>query len=195
MALSIRTATFPIGSKFRILVTPPATWEAIFLPTRPTISTNGTFLAHLLRPVALCVFASGQDLSIAGQELHTNFRLEADGGYLALVAPNGTDVVHQVLAISAATRQHLLWSTQSAEHRELVTSSANVKWHIPTSEIANWTAENYDDSSWTSIANVPSRTLLVTEFATGFNGSGNNEYFEIQNPPTRCWTRQDGWLP
>ncbi|MGE5612204.1 MAG: CotH kinase family protein, partial [Bacillota bacterium] len=40
----------------------------------------------------LLVFASGKDMITAGGELHTSFRLEASGEYLALVRPDGTTV-------------------------------------------------------------------------------------------------------
>ena len=40
----------------------------------------------------LVVFASGKDRAVAGQELHTNFSLEQNGEYLALVMPDGTTV-------------------------------------------------------------------------------------------------------
>ena len=40
----------------------------------------------------LVVFASGKDRSIAGSELHTNFRLSGDGEYLALFNPGGMPV-------------------------------------------------------------------------------------------------------
>lgn len=43
----------------------------------------------------LVVFASGKDRAVAGQELHTNFRLGNGGDYLALVRPDGTTVVHE----------------------------------------------------------------------------------------------------
>ena len=46
-------------------------------------STNLTAGSYLL------VFASGKDRAIAGAELHTNFALDADGEYLALVGPEG----------------------------------------------------------------------------------------------------------
>src|SRR5262245_31185638 len=36
----------------------------------------------------LVVFASGKDRATAGAPLHANFKLEADGEYLALVDPN-----------------------------------------------------------------------------------------------------------
>jgi len=37
----------------------------------------------------LVVFASGKDRRVPGQPLHTNFKLDASGDYLALVAPDG----------------------------------------------------------------------------------------------------------
>ena len=39
------------------------------------------------------VFASGKDRATAGSQLHTSFALDADGEYLALVAPDGVTVV------------------------------------------------------------------------------------------------------
>ncbi|MCP5519600.1 MAG: CotH kinase family protein [Verrucomicrobiales bacterium] len=39
------------------------------------------------------VFASGKDRAQAGRELHTNFRLDAGGEFLALVAPDGSTVL------------------------------------------------------------------------------------------------------
>ncbi len=38
----------------------------------------------------LVIFASGKDRTVAGQELHTNFNIDGDGEYLALIDPNGT---------------------------------------------------------------------------------------------------------
>ncbi len=40
----------------------------------------------------LIVFASGKNRAIAGNELHTNFKLSGDGEYLALINPGGTAV-------------------------------------------------------------------------------------------------------
>jgi len=37
----------------------------------------------------IIIFASGKDRAVAGSELHTNFRLDASGEYLALVNPDG----------------------------------------------------------------------------------------------------------
>ncbi|MBJ43393.1 MAG: hypothetical protein CMJ80_08985 [Planctomycetaceae bacterium] len=40
----------------------------------------------------LIVYASGKNRVVAGEELHTNFRIARNGGYLALVEPNGTTI-------------------------------------------------------------------------------------------------------
>jgi hypothetical protein len=42
----------------------------------------------------LVVFASQRDLATAGSELHTNFKLDAAGEYLALVKPDGVTIQH-----------------------------------------------------------------------------------------------------
>ncbi|MCK4342303.1 MAG: lamin tail domain-containing protein [Phycisphaerae bacterium] len=43
----------------------------------------------------LIVFASSKDRAVPGLELHTNFKLSADGEYLALVQPDGVTVAHE----------------------------------------------------------------------------------------------------
>ena len=57
-----------------------AKWEV----PRPTVIPAGGFLV---------VFASGKNRAVAGQELHTGFKLSAKGEYLALVAPDAKTVV------------------------------------------------------------------------------------------------------
>ncbi len=52
--------------------------------TFPDVSLAGN--AYLL------IFASGKNRAIAGQQLHTNFRLEGGGGYVALTEPNGQTI-------------------------------------------------------------------------------------------------------
>lgn len=43
----------------------------------------------------LVVFASSKDRAVAGQELHTNFKIKASGEYLALVRPDGLTIEYQ----------------------------------------------------------------------------------------------------
>jgi len=57
--------------------------------------TKWCFPAVILDPYEyLVVFASGKDRAVPGSQLHTNFQLNGDGEYLALVDPNGLKVAH-----------------------------------------------------------------------------------------------------
>ncbi len=81
-------------------------WIEIFNPSASSIDLGGwhltdtptnlslwTFPATNLPPGGfLVVFASLKNRAVAGAELHTNFRLESNGEYLALVKPDGTTV-------------------------------------------------------------------------------------------------------
>jgi hypothetical protein len=83
-------------------------WIEIFNPTGAAIDLAGYFLtddaseltlwafpSHLLAPGArVLVFASGKHPLGPVGELHTNFRLNRGGEYLALVAPDGTTLLH-----------------------------------------------------------------------------------------------------
>ena len=54
-------------------------------PTPTIIPANGF----------LVVFASNKNRAVSGQQLHTNFKLDAQGEFLALVQPDGSTVVKQ----------------------------------------------------------------------------------------------------
>jgi len=83
-------------------------WIEIFNPTGDAIDLAGyhltddagdliqwTFPSHVLDPgERVIVFASGKPNGPVG-ELHANFRLGRGGEYLALVAPDGTTVLHE----------------------------------------------------------------------------------------------------
>ena len=56
----------------------------------PLLLQKWTFPDTQLAPGSrLVVFASGKDRAVTGSELHTNFSLERNGEFLALVAPDG----------------------------------------------------------------------------------------------------------
>ncbi|HXI51022.1 MAG TPA: lamin tail domain-containing protein, partial [Candidatus Saccharimonadales bacterium] len=65
-----------------------AGWRLTDEPLNPA---KWSFPATVLQPAQfLVVFASGKDRRPPGGELHTNFKLDAAGEYLALVRPDGT---------------------------------------------------------------------------------------------------------
>ncbi|HWB04418.1 MAG TPA: lamin tail domain-containing protein [Verrucomicrobiales bacterium] len=66
------------------------------LTDEPDNLDKWTFPAVTLAPGAyLLVFASEKNRAVAGQTLHTNFKLSENGEYLALVKPNGATIVQE----------------------------------------------------------------------------------------------------
>ena len=96
----------------------------------------------------LLVFASDKDRSIAGEQLHTNFRLSADGEYLALV--DGNDVASdfspefppQLRDISYGVTQEV-GVDSFVQHDQ-----ASTIWVSNSAPAGDWTAIDFDSSSW-----------------------------------------------
>jgi len=99
----------------------------------------------------LVVFASNKDRRVAGEELHTNFRLDSSGEYLALVAPDGETVVDE---FSPAYPEQLTdvsyGRTQSTT--TLVSPGDTVRYKVPVAGdegIADaWTQRTFNDAGW-----------------------------------------------
>lgn len=67
-----------------------------YLTNDPTQKTLWRIPRMIMSPFDhLVIFASGKDRSSADSSLHTNFNLSKEGGYLALIAPDGTTVVSE----------------------------------------------------------------------------------------------------
>lgn len=66
----------------------------LFLTDNSNNLDKWEFPSQTLNPgQQLVVFASSKDRAVAGQQLHTDFSLDANGGYLALVHSDGTTVL------------------------------------------------------------------------------------------------------
>ncbi len=76
----------------------------------------------------LLVFASGKDRAPAEGELHTNFRLDAQGEYVGLVAPDGVTVLDQFPTDYPATRNYPPQWTDVAYGRD---PTGGVGFHPP----------------------------------------------------------------
>ena len=88
-------------------------WLEIWNSGATTVSLNGWYLTDnagdlrkwqfpvttpavsLAANARLLVFASNKDRRLAITKLHTNFKLDAKGDYLALIARDGTTVIQQ----------------------------------------------------------------------------------------------------
>ncbi len=143
-----------------------------YLTDDPGDLTKWRFPAVTLEPGGyLVVFASDKDRAVAGEELHTNFKLEAEGEYLALVAADGVTIVDE---FSPTLPEQLTdvsygWAQQSTT---LVQARAEVKYHVPTAADATlgdgWTNPDYAAEGWQTgvtglgFTNIPTEGFQVT---------------------------------
>jgi hypothetical protein len=118
--------------------------------------TKWRFPAHELGPGEfLTVFASGQNgLDPRGMP-HTNFRLDSDGEYLALIEPDGRTIVSQFNYPEQRT-DIAYGPQQESRFTKLVDEESPSKLLVPTGEtpasIGNWKSSQppFDDSRWTN---------------------------------------------
>ncbi|MHA3770583.1 lamin tail domain-containing protein [Verrucomicrobiota bacterium sgz303538] len=99
----------------------------------------------------LIVFASAKNKAIAGQTLHTNFKLSADGGYLALRRADGS-IATEFNPYPAQYDDRPYAVGQTVTTTQLVASNSSLRYLVPTSSTptnATWTARSFSDSSWT----------------------------------------------
>jgi hypothetical protein len=117
-----------------------------------------TLPATVLAPGAkLTIFASDKNRAVAGQELHTNFKLAIEGEYLALVSADGTTVVDS-FAPYPAQREDVSYGTgtnpSSTASETLVGGSSSLKVISPTAENAtvddHWREIGFNDAAWLS---------------------------------------------
>jgi hypothetical protein len=126
-----------------------------------------------LNPGALLrVFASDKNRRVAGQELHTNFKLAAEGEYLALVMPDGATIADS-FAPYPAQRQDVSYgvggnpATTAAE--TLVGASSALSVISPVAEDPavddHWREIGFNDASW-----------LAGTRSVGFDRDGTNNF-------------------
>jgi hypothetical protein len=107
----------------------------------------------------LMVWASGKDRATAGQPLHTNFALSADGEYLALVYDDPIGGFQRVVEFNPFPEQQ---GNVSYGYDQPVTTTSLIGTTAPASSLVptpanggnslgtSWTTPGFNDSSWTS---------------------------------------------
>ncbi|MED5586667.1 MAG: lamin tail domain-containing protein [Verrucomicrobiota bacterium] len=110
----------------------------------------------------LIVFASGKDRRNPEEELHANFSLSSDGEYLALIAPGGNDAVKE-FNFPGQYEDVSYGSSITTTNKIIVADRAPAKWLVPTAPVDEWTAAEFDDTSW-------------ADGATGFGYDLNADY-------------------
>ena len=117
-----------------------------------------TFPATNLPPRCyLVVFASGKDRAVAGDPLHTNFRLANQGEYLALVEPDGATVAHEFAPAYPPQRYNVSYGLELQSSRTtLVATGAAARVLVPVDNSLGlvWTERTFDDTAWW-LANAP----------------------------------------
>jgi hypothetical protein len=98
----------------------------------------------------LIVFASGKDRAVAGAPLHTNFKLGADGEYLALFAPDGSVATEIAPQFPPQFPDVSYGIGMQLTTTALVATNAAIHYWIPanSSVDATWTQTNFNDSTW-----------------------------------------------
>ncbi|MGE5611715.1 MAG: chitobiase/beta-hexosaminidase C-terminal domain-containing protein, partial [Bacillota bacterium] len=142
-------------------------WIEIHNPDTASLNLDGYYLtndAHDLTrwrfPVTnlpadgyLVVFASEKNRAAAGQELHTNFKLDGDGQYLALVAPDGHSILSQYGPQFPAQLPNVSYGMGThVDSTPLVGPVAAGTVLIPKDDSLGlgWTTVGYDDQGWTA---------------------------------------------
>ncbi|MEE8451981.1 MAG: lamin tail domain-containing protein, partial [Thermoguttaceae bacterium] len=133
------------------------------------------------------IFASGKNRIDPTGELHTNFQLDRDGEYLALVQPDRMTVGHEFASSFPSQVDDISYGI-AQESVVLATIDNPMTHHVPAdgTEASTWTLPTFDDSAWQSKGGEP--TILITEA-----GSGTPDYVEIQNVTDQTVVT-DGWF-
>ncbi|MHC4694477.1 MAG: lamin tail domain-containing protein, partial [Planctomycetota bacterium] len=150
-------------------------WIEIHNPTDTTVNLDGWYLTHNKNDLTkwqfpdglkvepgkfLIIFASRKTFEeyphnypyrdSAGY-YHTNFNLDQDGEYLALVTADGNNVAHEYTPTFPVQLVDISYGL-AQDARTLVSIGATASYHVPTSGDAGlgtgWTDVDFDDSTW-----------------------------------------------
>ena len=119
----------------------------------------------------LVIFASGKDRS--GPELHTNFKLDMDGEYLALVRPDGATVEHEFAPAFPPQRRDISYG-MTTETTVLVGNDVLVDVLVPTGAVpaGTWELPGFiPGPGWLTGVPVPVGYHVEDEGGTGFEAA------------------------
>ncbi|KKM02112.1 hypothetical protein LCGC14_1787700, partial [marine sediment metagenome] len=101
----------------------------------------------------LTVFASNQDRRVSGSELHTNFKLDGGGEYLALVHPDGVTIANEFAPAYPPQVADISYGVDvQMQVDKLVAAGFPATVTVPAdaSDALDWTggSEPFDDAGW-----------------------------------------------
>jgi hypothetical protein len=131
------------------------------------------------------VFASNKDRSNPASQLHTNFKLSAAGGYLALIRPNGT-IATEFNPYPAQYDDKPYGFGQTVGTTTLIGSSASLRYLVPTTSTptnSEWTAPAFNANAWPTGTNGVGFETTVPGWAlrTFFSGSNIDTIGQAEN--------------
>jgi hypothetical protein len=160
-------------------------WIEIYNTGREPISVGGWYLSNDTQDLTpwrfpevviggqsfLLVFASGKDRRTAGNELHTSFKLNRDGEYLALVRPDGMTVVSEFFPQYPRQISDVSYGvSMRTETTVLVPAAGPARMLLPNDGRLgmSWIMPDFDDSSWTQVEmGIGYDRTAPTQLATG----------------------------
>ncbi|MHC4159859.1 MAG: lamin tail domain-containing protein, partial [Planctomycetota bacterium] len=124
---------------------------------------------------------------------HTNFKLDQDGDYLALVAADGNTIAHEYAPQYPIQLTNISYGL-SQQAATLVPTGATAFYHVPTGGDGglgtDWTEIDFDNSTWDSgptsigFGDVGGGTgTILREFWTGIVGSSVSDLTSNVNYP------------
>ncbi len=153
------------------------------------------------------VFASNKDRRIPGRTLHTNFRLDNTGEYLALVKPDGLTIVSAIAPRYPQQASDISYGIATVPSTvTLVSSGSPGRFTVPINGnlSTDWIQPGFDDSSWLAVggsvgfedtvtATISDATVVADSVAdwsdTGVQGFNNWSYgFWIKTNATQVYT-------
>ena len=111
-----------------------------------------TFPVVTLEPKGfMVIFASTKNRAVAGQVLHTNFKLSAGGGYLGLVRLNGS-IASEFNPYPPQYDDHPYGIGQTAATTTFFAANGALKYRVPADNTlgTTWTARTFTDTAWVS---------------------------------------------
>lgn len=172
----------------------PADLTNWYLTDNATEKTKWRFPAVTIAPGGrLVVFASGKDRRVAGQPLHTNFSLSADGEYLGLIKANGIGMVSQFSPSYPPQFADISYGLPSnVAETTLVAETATSQWMVPTSAtspVVTWKDPGFSPAGW----NSSPMGLGYDRDATGVNYAtqigGNTDSAMTTQNNSSCYVR------
>src|SRR5262245_39476021 len=118
-------------------------WLEIYNPCLPSVNLDGWYLTDdaanltkwrfpavtLTRGHLFVVFASGKNRRTAGSQLHTNFKLDAGGEYLALVEPDGATIAYEFAPTYPPQIPDVSYGVPQSS-TTLLSPGASLAWHV-----------------------------------------------------------------